>query len=79
MTEEAPKADAKPAKGAKKDKEVGSIKPGDYSIHILVETAKEIAVPEGDAVEVMVEASCGRIKKFTPVQKSVTATSVVNF
>ena len=58
MTEaKAPVDDAAPAK---KSKEVGSIKPGDYSIHILVEKAKEIAVPEGESVAVMVEASCGR-------------------
>ena len=75
---EEPKADKK-GKPEKKGKEVGSIKPGDYSIHILIETAKEIAVPEGDSVECMVEATCGRIKKFTPVQSSVTSTSVVNF
>jgi hypothetical protein len=44
------------APAEKKSKEVGSIKPGDYSIHILVEKAKEIAVPEGESVAVMVEA-----------------------
>lgn len=72
MTEAEEKKDEKPAK---KGKEVGSIKPGDYSIHLLIEKAKEISVPEGESVDIMVEASCGKQKQFTPVQSSITATS----
>ena len=78
MAEPAPEENKK-EKPAKKEKEVGSIKAGSYSIHILIETAKEIMVPEGESVDVMVEASCGREKKFTPVQSSVTSTSNVSF
>ena len=39
MTEAEKADDPKPAK---KGKEVGSLKPGDYSVHILIEAAKEI-------------------------------------
>ena len=73
--EEAPAADAP----AKKGKEVGSIKAGDYSIHIFIEQAKEISVPEGEACDVMCEASCGRQKQYTAVQSNISATSVANW
>ena len=76
MTEAEKADDPKPAK---KGKEVGSLKAGDYSVHILIEAAKEIQVPEGEACDVMVEAKVGKVKKYTPVKSSVTATSNVSF
>ena len=76
MTEAEKADDPKPAK---KGKEVGSLKPGDYSVHILIEAAKEIQVPEGEACDVMVEAKVGKVKKYTPTKSSVTATSNVSF
>ena len=62
MAEAAEPEKDKKEKPAKKEKEVGSIKPGSYSIHILIENAKEIMVPEGESVDVMVEALVGREK-----------------
>ena len=79
MADAAPPEDKKGDKKEKKGKEVGSIKPGSYSVHILIETAKEIMVPEGETADVMVECTCGKEKKFTPVQNNVTSTSNVSF
>ena len=44
---------------------VCQMKRGDYMIHIYVEQAKNLDVPEGDVVDPIVEINCLNERKFT--------------
>jgi len=62
MTEEEKKGgddgaaqDAAPA--AKAGKEVGSIKPGDYTVHLLIQKAKDLEIDAEDAMNVVCEVT----------------------
>jgi hypothetical protein len=49
----------------KDSKEIGKLTPGDYTIHVLVQKTKDMAVPEGQTSNVMVQVECDRQKEFT--------------
>ena len=72
--EESPEADAK---DDKKDsaKSVCKMKRGDYMIHVYVETAKNLDVPEGDVVDPIVEVVCLGERKFTKALDDINNTS----
>lgn len=44
------------------------MKRGDYMIHILVESAKNLLVEAGDTVDPMVEVTCLGQRKYTTAQ-----------
>ena len=46
-------------------KSVCSMKRGDYMIHVMVEQAKNLDVPEGDVIDPIVEITCLGERKFT--------------
>ena len=41
------------------------MKRGDYMIHVMVEQAKALKVPEGEVIDPIVEVSCLGERKFT--------------
>ena len=49
----------------KEKKSVCSMKRGDYMIHVMIEQAKNLDVPEGEVVDPIVEVSCLGESKFT--------------
>ena len=49
----------------KKAGNVGQLSPGDYTIHILIQKARELAVPEASVSTVIIEASSGKVKEIT--------------
>jgi len=49
----------------KEKKSVCSMKRGDYMIHVMVEQAKNLDVPEGDVIDPIVEIACLGERKFT--------------
>ena len=57
------------AKPEEKESEEGggvcTMKRGDYMIHVLVEQAKALKVPDGDVIDPIVEISCLGQRKFT--------------
>ena len=46
-------------------KSVCSMKRGDYMIHVMIEQAKNLDVPEGEVVDPIVEVNCLGERKFT--------------
>ena len=68
------------AKGNKENtKEVGQLAPGDYTVHLFIETAKQIDVPEGTSIDIIGEVQIGTNKEVTKEIGDVTATSLVSF
>ena len=57
-------------------KAVCSMKRGDYMIHVYVESAKNLDVPEGDVVDPIVEITCLGERKFTKALDDLNNTSV---
>ena len=49
----------------KEKKSVCSMKRGDYMIHVMIEQAKNLDVPEGEVVDPIVEVNCLGERKFT--------------
>ena len=49
----------------KEKKSVCSMKRGDYMIHVMIETAKNLDIPEGEVVDPIVEVTCLGERKFT--------------
>jgi hypothetical protein len=50
---------------------VGEMKRGDYMIHIFVEKAKEIKVPENSTVDPLIEITCLGQKKYTSAKDDI--------
>ena len=49
----------------KEKKSVCSMKRGDYMIHVMIEQAKNLDVPEGEVVDPIVEVNCLGERKFS--------------
>ena len=63
---------------AKAPKEVSSIKPGDYTVHLLLQKAKDLAIDSEEALNVVCEVTVQDKRETTKVINDVTSTSVVN-
>ena len=66
-TKEAPKEE----KGG-----VCEMKRGDYMIHVMVEQAKNLKVPDGDVIDPIVEVSCLGERKFTKALDDINNTGI---
>ena len=65
--------------GKKAEKEVGKVekmKRGDYMIHVMVEQAKALKVPDGDVIDPIVEISCLGERKFTKALNDINNTGI---
>ena len=84
MTEEEKKGDDAGAPGdqeapAKASKDVIQIKPGDYTVHLLLQKAKDLSIDADDAMNVVCEVTVQDKKETTKVMENVTSTTIVNF
>ena len=67
------------AKGAEaKSPEVGQMKAGDYMIHVFIETARQLKVPDGATVDPLVEVSVMGEKKFTTAKDDISCKNFVH-
>ena len=57
-------------------KSVCSMKRGDYMIHVYVEQAKNLDVPEGEVVDPIVEINCLNERKFTTALDDINNTGL---
>ena len=64
---------------AKAPKEVSQMKPGDYTLHLLIQKAKDLDIDDEDAMNVLCEVTVQTTKETTKEIKDVTSTTVVNF
>ena len=69
-TKEAPKEDEKKGGG------VCAMKRGDYMIHVMIEQAKNLKVPDGDVIDPIVEVSCLGERKFTKALDDINNTGI---
>ena len=65
--------------GGKAEKKVGKIKPGDYTVHLLLQKGKEFAIEESETKDIFVQVEIGNNKEISPVQNAVSSLSVVEF
>ena len=63
----------------KAEKKVGKIKPGDYTVHLLLQKGKEFAIEESDTKDIFVQVEISKLKETSPVQNEVSNLTVVNF
>ena len=76
---EAEETDDEPGEEAPKEEEkksVCSMKRGDYMIHVYIEQAKNLDVPEGEVVDPIVEVNCLNERKFTTALDDINNTGV---
>jgi hypothetical protein len=50
---------------------VGEMKRGDYRIHVYVEKAKDLKVPDDSTIDPLVEISCLNLKQYTTVKDKI--------
>ena len=55
------------------------MKPGDYTIHLLIQKAKDLNISEEETINVIVEAEVQGKKEISKEIKEVSATTVCNF
>ena len=55
------------------------MKPGDYTLHLLIQKAKDLDIDDEDAMNVLCEVTVQTTKETTKEVKDVTSTTVVNF
>ena len=80
MAEEEKKEESKrPVAEEKAAKEVSQIKPGDYTVHLLIQKAKDLEIDADDVMNVVCEVTVQTKKEITKEIKDVTSTTVVNF
>ncbi len=69
-------------------REVGTMKKGDYMIHVIlpfkifqvfVELVKQIKVPDGNTVDPVIEVNIMKESKFTSSKDNVTGTGVITW
>ena len=60
----------------KEKKSVCSMKRGDYMIHVMIETAKNLDIPEGDVIDPIVEVTCLGESKFTKALDDINNTGL---
>ena len=58
---------------------VGKLKPGDYTVHILIQQVKDINMDSDRTTDVVISASCSGQTKYTETMTGVTATTEANF
>ena len=82
QTESAAK-DAKSVKVAKAPKEVSAMQAGDYTVHFLIQKAKDLEIEAESVMNVLtsVEVKCGsdNQKENSKVVNDVTNTTIVSF
>lgn len=66
--------EAKPILG-----EVGKIKKGDYMIHLLVQTARNLQIANEDTVDPIIQAECFGKKKWTSVKNDIGSNASVSW
>ena len=59
------------AKASSEQASVGEMKRGDYRIHIYVEKAKDLKVPEDSTMDPLVEISCLNLKQYSTVKEKI--------
>jgi len=59
------------AKASSEQASVGEMKRGDYRIHIYVEKAKDLKVPEDSTIDPLVEISCLNLKQYSTVKEKI--------
>jgi hypothetical protein len=59
--------------------EVGKLHGGDYTVHVFIESVKEIDIPEGDHVEALFKVDFNSKKQFSQIKKEITNRSVLQF
>ena len=70
----------KAAKPGKAPKEVSQMKAGDYTVHLLIQKAKDLEIDAEAVMNVLVEVNIiGGKQERTKVFNDVTNTTVVNF
>ena len=69
----------KKQKPEKQAKEVSQMKPGDYTLHLLIQKAKDLDIDPEDAMNVICEVTCQTTKENSKEIKDVTSTTVCNF
>jgi len=57
---------------------VGKLKDGDYTVHILVETIKDVNMQGDRTTDVIISGSAGGQQKYTETQEGMTNTSEVS-
>ena len=60
----------------KAKKSVCKMARGDYMIHIMVEQAKDLDIPEGDVIDPIVEINCLGERKFTKALDDINNTAL---
>ena len=63
----------------KEEKKGGSVcemKRGDYMIHVMIEQAKNLKVPDGEVIDPIVEVSCLGERKFTKALDDINNTGI---
>lgn len=75
--DEPAKPDDKPA--SEGDKQVCTMKRGDYMIHIMVEQAKNLLVEAGDTIDPMVEITCLGEKKYSTAKEDIDNAGVATW
>ena len=63
-------------KEEKKGGGVCAMKRGDYMIHVMIEQAKNLKVPDGDVIDPIVEVSCLGERKFTKALDDINNTGI---
>ena len=66
-------------KAAPAKKEVAQMKAGDYTLHLLLQKAKDIAVADENAINVVIEVEVQDKKESSAEKGNVTSSSVVDF
>jgi hypothetical protein len=50
---------------------VGEMKRGDYRIHVYVEKAKDLKVPDDSTIDPLIEISCLNLKQYSTVKEKI--------
>lgn len=69
----------KAPKAAKAAKEVSQMKAGDYTVHLLIQKAKDLEIDAEDVMDIICEVTVQTNKEVTKEIKDVTSTTVLNF
>ena len=55
------------------------MKPGDYTLHLLFQKAKDLEIDSEQAMDVVIEVEVQGQKETSNIVKNVTSTSICNF
>ena len=63
--------------GASEEPEVGTLKKGDYMVHVYIQEARQLKSPEGEAtIDPMIEVQCRNSKKYTKALDDIGTTGI---